>query len=571
MEDMKSASVLERWIIGVLDILLLALAVFWLSWIQFLQINFILVAGILGVFGVLSAVAWRHGFRWCFSRRALRFYAWLIVGILSVIVLFFAEERWRGKRAWAALQRETAARGESLELSSVFPPPVTEDQNFAMAPGVRELMGPKELPFYHGTRDKWPTFNWALQQSTDLAAWQTYFRRHPLTNPASATGMAGRLTFPVAPEPQSPAADIMLALSRYDSDLAVLRAADQRPKVRYPLAYEDGWLALDGRQVDPADNLYAAVHILCLRAVAELAQDQGEAALRDTLLALRLANSLRQEPYARLHTIRSEMLVFCLQPVWEGLARHRWNEAQLRTLQQRFAEMDLLSDFRVAARGETILMMNLADQLHAILQNRRSAAGDRLNSSAEGERFWVWFFRLVYPIGWFYQDKAWMYRFYERRADALKAVDPANEAHLDAELLRVTDPLLLVMVVPRLRETFSDGASKALFLQTACQEAMVACALERCRLAQGQYPASLDALVPAYLKQVPADLLGETGAPLKYRQEPNGGFVLYSIGLNRVDDHGKSVGPDTDWRGAGACFPRLDEGDWIWSQPGKLQ
>ena len=67
----------------------------------------------------------------------------------------------------------------------------------------------------------------------------------------------------------------------------------------------------------------------------------------------------------------------------------------------------------------------------------------------------------------------------------------------------------------------------------------MACALERCRLAQGQYPASLDALVPTWLKQVPTDLLAAGGAPLKYRREADGGFVLYSVGLNRVDDQGK--------------------------------
>jgi hypothetical protein len=485
MNTMNStSSVLERWIIGVLDALLLALAVFWLAgtclnW-HLLQIQFILTAFILCVAGVLSVAAWRHGFRWFFSRRALRFYAWLIVGVISVVVLFYAEEIWRGKRAWAALQREAAARGESLELSSVFPPQVPDDQNFMRAPGMPELMGPSKLPFYHGVYDKWPaaSASWVFQQPADLAAWQKFFRRHPITASTPTNDNVSRLAFPVASEPQTPAADVLLALSRYESDLAILRAAAQRPKTRYPLAYEDGWFAMSGQPSMPLEDVYSAVHILCLRAVAELAQDQSEAALQDTLLALRLADSLRQEPYQRLHGTRAELLMFCLQPVWEGLVRHRWNEPQLLTLQERLAGMDLLADFRVAARGETILMMNLADQLQAFVQNRRSPYGDRIKSGEEGESFWPWLFRAVYPVGWFYQDKVWMYRFYERRADVLKAVDPANAERRSAEILRATDPLLVVMVVPRLNEVFSDGASKALFLQTVCQEAMVACALE---------------------------------------------------------------------------------------------
>jgi hypothetical protein len=573
MKDVNStSSVLGRWIVGVLDTLVLAMIVFFVATNNVLvQINLILATFFLGLLGVLSVAAWRHGFGWFFSRRALRFYAWLLVGVISVIVLFYAEESWRGKRAWAALQREAAARGESLELSSVIPPPVPDDQNFALAPGVPKLIEPNSLPFYHGGPDKWPAaqFNWALQQPIDLAAWQTFFRRHPLTTSNTTTDNVSRLAFPVGPEPQAPAADVLLALSRYDSALAVLRAANQRPKVRYPFAYDYGWFALAGPYGSPAENIYAAVHILCLRAVAELAQDQSEAALQDTLLALRLADSFRQEPYDQLHRSRAAMLRFCLQPVWEGLAGHRWNEAQLFTLQQRFADMDPLPEFRVWARGETLLMMNLADQFHAFLKGRDSVWGDRLASAEDSDRFWVWFFRVVYPVGWLYQDKVWIYRFYERRADTSKALNPANQKQWYAEMRRAIDPALLIMVAPKLQEVFREGAQGVLFFQTVCQEVTVACALERCRLAQGQYPASLATLVPTWLKQVPTDLLAAGGAPLKYRREADGGFVLYSVGLNRVDDQGKPGSLDKDWRGVQSDSPRLDEGDWVWRQLGR--
>jgi hypothetical protein len=596
-----TSSLLGRWIIGVSYALLLILMVAWVIENHCLQINILLAAVVLGVLGVLSVAAWWHGFRWFFGRRGLRFFAWFIVGIVSVIVLFYAEESWRGKRAWAALEREVAARGESLELSSVSPPPVPDAENFALAPGVPQLLGyaerePGQTPtntfdnpeipsFYYGSgRSGCPALgNWALQQTTDLAAWQKFFRRHPRTD-ADATNRGGadilkapggytaasqavpypRLQFPVAPEPQAPAADVLLALSPNDPALALLRAANQRPKVRYPIAYEDGLFALHRRHEHFEDNLRAAVSLLCLRAVAELAQAQSDTALEDTLVALRLADSFRQEPYDQLHRHRIGMLRLCLQPVWEGLARHRWNEAQLLTLQQRFAAMDLLGEFRLRVRGETLVTMNLADQLHAMLQGRRSAWGEHIHSQEE-ERWLVWILRVAYPIGWLYQDKVQAYRFYERRADVFKALAGDNRQQMDAELRRTTDPFFLIFVVPRLREILHEGAQGALFFQTTCQQASVACALERYRLAQGAYPDSLDALVPAWIKQVPADLLDPAGAKLRYRREDDGGFVLYSIGLNRQDDHGKSGSPD----GATPPFPRLDDGDWVWSQPGQ--
>jgi hypothetical protein len=211
--------------------------------------------------------------------------------------------------------------------------------------------------------------------------------------------------------------------------------------------------------------------------------------------------------------------------------------------------------------------MNQADQLQARLEGRRSAWGERGSSSPEEERVLMWILRVAYPSGWFYQDKVWIYRFYERRADVSKALDPANAQQWHAELRRAIDPTLGFMVTPKLQEVFHGGAEGALYLQTACQEASAACALERYRLAQGQYPASLEALAPAWLKQAPTDLLDTSGGRLKYRREADGGFVLYSIGLNRVDDGGKPGSPCQDWNGRQADFPRLDEGDWVWRQP----
>ena len=166
------------------------------------------------------------------------------------------------------------------------------------------------------------------------------------------------------------------------------------------------------------------------------------------------------------------MLRLCLQPVWEGLARHRWNEAQLLTLQQHFANMDLLAEFRLRVRGETLVTMNLADQFQALLEGRRSAWGARLGCRLEE---WI-ASGLAFPRrlsrGWLYQDKVWIYRFYERRADVSKALDHANQHQWSAELRRATDPFLLMLVVPRLKEVFHRASPGALYLQTACQEAI---------------------------------------------------------------------------------------------------
>ena len=72
-------------------------------------------------------------------KRLLR---WLLItgaSLVVLIALFYAEENWRGKHAWEKYKREREAKGDSFEWSAIVPPPVPDDQNFAMTPLFAEL------------------------------------------------------------------------------------------------------------------------------------------------------------------------------------------------------------------------------------------------------------------------------------------------------------------------------------------------------------------------------------------------------------------------------------------------
>ena len=97
--------------------------------------------------------------------------------------------------------------------------------------------------------------------------------------------------------------------------------------------------------------------------------------------------------------------------------------------------------------------------------------------------------------------------------------------------------------------------SKAANSQTANNLALLACALERYRLAQGGYPDTLAALVPTHIKKVPQDIIN--GKPLVYHKKADGTFILYSVGWNDKDDDGVLVVRDS-----GSVIPT--EGDWVW-------
>src|ERR1019366_3622195 len=101
--------------------------------------------------------------------------------------------------------------------------------------------------------------------------------------------------FPIPAQAQSPAADVLLALSKYDGVIEELRAASRLPYSRYPINYE-------------RDSPWAIM-------------------LPDVQLGLQLTDKVHSEPILISHLVRLAMLQLILQPVWEGLAQHRWSDA----------------------------------------------------------------------------------------------------------------------------------------------------------------------------------------------------------------------------------------------------
>jgi hypothetical protein len=89
--------------------------------------------------------------------------------------------------------------------------------------------------------------------------------------------------------------------------------------------------------------------------------------------------------------------------------------------------------------------------------------------------------------------------------------------------------------------------------ETKRRLAITAIALKRYELRHGHPPPNLSALTPELLGQVLIDPM--SGGPLCYRLNPDGTFVLYSVGEDGKDDGGKGgmdfwSGPDAVWPAA---------------------
>ena len=105
---------------------------------------------------------------------------------------------------------------------------------------------------------------------------------------------------------------------------------------------------------------------------------------------------------------------------------------------------------------------------------------------------------------------------------------------------------------------------KVMKVETTKQMTVTAIALKRYQLKHGNYPPHLNSLVPEFVSQVPLDPVD--GQPLRYRRNPDGTFLLYSVGENGRDDGGnpslKKGVTSTDY-----YWQDLDALDWVWPQP----
>ncbi len=510
---------------------------------------------------------WRHPQRLLFKLACLG----------TLIALFHAEENWRGWHAWQKFKQEWEAKGEHFDLASVVPPPAPDGQNFAMTPIAFSSYGHiltrdgKAIPVQQRddhfvvrmrmliAHDNNIPTNCAGDRGkgtfTRLDNWQSYYR-----NLAARTN-----EFPVPAQPQSPAADVLLALSRYDSGIAELRAASQLPDSRFPIDYdnESPWAIL----LPHLAPLKTCAQVLQLRSVAELQNGQPDKALDDVKLALQLTDKIRTEPILVSHLVRLAMVQLMLQPVWEGLAEHKWSDAQLVALDAELAKLDFFAAYRLGMHGELGGQTGEMDLLRRHPEKLRDLAGlTDLDGGKIGPALPGGFIVHLIPTGWLYQNEyrcaRMMMNYYLPLADVSRGTfSPDLARRGDAALAAETKSVSPFNLYERLMlPTLGNAAKKFAYGQESVDLARVAIALERYRLAHGEFPESLDALAPQFIAKLPHDVIN--GQPLHYHRTSDGQFVLYSVGWNETDDGGE-VGRIKYGK------PDISEGDWVWRYPAK--
>lgn len=503
-------------------------------------------------------------------KRIFKWSRWLffaLVCIATVAALVVGEENLRGRRAWDRCKRDLEAQGVHMDIAANVPPQIPDDQNVAMAPvfkaiydyqaegdaviaatnsGTASTLGKMRIqsppppvmelskiysggddstrrPVEHGggPRDGTPR---------DLRGWQAYFRA----------------VFPKIAHPESPEEDVLASMAGMDPLLAEIRdAVNTRPLVRFPVKYELG--PETGLPHIPVQ--FNLVRALSLRIIAELRLGRVDDAFSDTQLLFQIRDLGRDEPLMISGIARSNATIIAASMVWEGIRLHRWSDAQLAFLEQQLAQYNGMAD---CLRG-------LHAEQAVVLQGMTLVCGDprfaAMNATAfpESERW------MLYPTshvkGWIYQNAAlqagWLQQCAASVDEKTRRVDlPAALALRKSVLSLRSTPwtFLTKLSAPVLIDALRLFAVS----QTYADEARIACAIERYRLAHGSLPATLDDL---RMENLPHDVI--SGDPLHYR--PAGqDYILYSVGWNGVDDGGKVIFRDSK-------NVDYEQGDWVWS------
>ena len=500
--------------------------------------------------------------------------------VATLVALFYAEEDWRGKHAWESYLVESKAKGVDLDWRHFIPAPVPDSQNFGALPLFKPFFeytyAPDGQVHWADTNadSKWTNFSleignehipelgaWSSGLPVNLTEWQIYFRGTnfpPGTVPRSLVkkfAQSPTIHWPMSALPQAPAADVLLALTRFDSNIEQVRAGSSRPYSVFPIHYDELPKALLAHEA----LLIHISRILELRADAELESGRNGDAVADLRLAAYIADANKSEPILIAMIVRAREINQNLQPIWEGLRAHKWTESDLWEIQQMLASYDLLSDYERSLKADPA---GLAAWINAIPDD---PAFYYLGAEFGRPNIYIPQALLgCVPRGWFYQNALAIGHFYQDRM-----LSDVNQEKQEAYPDNSKSNKDLIDALPIGPYTFAFKQEELIFspqkiirAQTGVNLARIACGLERWRLVHGKYPDTLEALVPADLDKLPHDLIG--GEPLKYRLKPDGNFLLYSIGWNEKDDGGAYPGPDINLHGMADWGYQPESGDWVW-------
>lgn len=471
--------------------------------------------------------------QWLFSWRTARRILVSLAILATLIVIFYMEENWRGKRAWENCKRELEAKGAVLDWEKFIPPPVPDDQNFFKAPKMQQ----------------WFVKPGGLHTLTE-----------PDTNGWAGLSTNGLTTTVITNE--AVAVNYLKWSDQFQPNFDLIREALKRPYARMDRDYSQPFQG-------PIQNFIATrtlAQVLAQRTKCFLLLGQPEKALREVTLLNDSRHFLEGKPMLLVSAmINVAVTGLYADTIANGLQSHAWQEPQLAAIQEQLKKINLTPIVADAFKMERVASSQVLTTKSPSEIANLFYAGDKKITFLEKIQNPMYRFLVFAPRGWVYQNMVTVSKILQQEIDSVDAagelVSPRglNEAMHELETtFKSNSPynFFASKMIPNFIKAWQTTARN----QILADETQIVCALERYRLAHGEYPETFDALAPQFIEKIPHDIIG--GQPLHYRRVDGGKFLLYSVGWNETDDGGQIAFTK------GGSVDR-EKGDWVWQYPQK--
>jgi len=519
----------------------------------------------LSVTLALAGVIIGHAVCWLCHWKRLKWIVYSTVCIAGIALLGIVEENIRTSHNWNTHKYALEQKGEHFNLSYFIPPTIPDDKNFTVTPLLKPIM-----EFKRGkTQTVWLDTN-ALARVSNMRS-ETQMKgqkndskggsmeRNTFANLESYQEFYKGNTNYCQPTKSGPASeDILIALSKFDVELNELKEATKtRPLAYWPVHYDTNE-AVWGILLPHLSHIKGLAVFCQIHGIAAADAGLSQMALEDFTVSLRLSDSLKNTPILIDHLVRLATLNLTMQGIRDGLYRHTWNVEQLLELEKQLAPIDLLSEVKVSLRGERAMNTLGLEQLRTgVVQPKEVGFDFPMRKTM----------RLVSCV--FYQNILTISELHQELIDT--PIDEKRHLVFTNQLPKMKEfqsrrktpyNMLAGMLMP----AYERVTIKVARTQTMVEAARTACALERYRLECGSFPDSPVNLIPT-IPRIPTDVMD--GKPLRYRKTSDGGYVLYSIGWNMVDDGGVTGFKKNKVDGKDKDVPDAEHGDWVWFMPMK--
>ncbi|HEU0009694.1 MAG TPA: hypothetical protein VFT34_07760 [Verrucomicrobiae bacterium] len=496
----------------------------------------------------------------------------IITGIVMALpVLFLVEEHFRGKWALGKLKRQLVAKGEKLAVNECRPaaPETVAENGCAELVRAAAMLGGGSLA-YLAPRSLRAVAPGRVEVIHGLTEWKV-----SNANRRNATNNNWRALEESFAAWRDPLADVKVAIRRPAFDA----------KVDYARGFE--------APVPHLTRLRSAAQHLGIDALIQLHNGRLDEAVDDIEAQLFLSHQMRNERLLISQLVRIAIAANAIGPTWQALQTPGLTDAQLARLQRAWETNEFVVGMNQSLEMERAMAVAMFARMRGSVDDAAKMMDAMTSWSSFGttggigpvQSFDEWVEQIgagggrvlmrglylpVWQFAWSHQDE----KFYlEAMQDVLEGGREAVRRYSVAPVSRVSKLLENrwenQSSYSRISRHLSEqlAASKARSLERAISfEAqrtltITAIALKRHELRHGSAAATLAALVPEFLREIPRDIFD--GQPLRYRPGEGGSYLLYSIGKDERDDGGDPVPPNKGSRNFYFLFGR----DWVWPMP----